>query len=49
MGRLQLLYRDGGTVRYKVKMHVLAGLPHFLDSTVDMVASRLYKNPHGKL
>lgn len=44
MHRLDLVYREVGTVRKKVKMHRLP-----FERTVEMVASRLYKDPHGKL
>lgn len=50
MQRLHLLYREGGTVCEKVKMHRGPVLPVFpFDSTVEIVARRLEKEPHGKL
>lgn len=42
--RLDLFYRDYGTVDEKVEMHRLPW-----NRYVQIVASRLYKEPHGKL
>lgn len=44
MHPLDLFYRDLGTVRKKVEMQRLPA-----DRDVEMVASRLYKEPQGKL